>query len=174
MTLTFLREDGGVVNQQRTVPAMQRITVRVDDIAGVEDTPVSTVVTSDNGSPLIVERTMRWDQSGYGAHTEKAAGGTAMTWYFAEGSAGILLDVSAARESGDVAEHRDRAQFCAKACRRSMRTYPIAAGSRFTVNAGADPELVNTSFGMTVTFDQPGVAERAMYFGADPVWKGGT
>jgi hypothetical protein len=26
---------------------------------------------------------------------------------------------------------------------------------------------------MTVTFDQPGIAERAMYFGSDPVWKGG-
>ncbi len=26
---------------------------------------------------------------------------------------------------------------------------------------------------MTVMFDQPGIAERAMYFGRSPLWKGG-
>jgi hypothetical protein len=41
------------------------------------------------------------------------------------------------------------------------------------VDAGADPELVGFSFGMHVTFEQPGVAERAMYFGVDPFWKAG-
>jgi autotransporter-associated beta strand protein len=172
VTLTFLREDGGVVNQQRTVPAMQRITVRVDDIAGVEDTPVSTVVNSDNGSPLIVERTMRWDQSGYGAHTEKAAGGMALTWYFAEGSQGFFSTYLLLANPGTAASVAT-VQYLREGLPALTRTYPIAAGSRFTVNAGADPELVNTSFGMTVTFDQPGIAERAMYFGSDPVWKGG-
>ena len=34
------------------------------------------------------------------------------------------------------------------------------------------PELANRSFGMTVTFTQPGMAERAMYFGT-PVFNGG-
>jgi hypothetical protein len=32
---------------------------------------------------------------------------------------------------------------------------------------------VNRSFGMVVTFTQPGLAERAMYFGMDPLWRGG-
>ncbi len=34
-------------------------------------------------------------------------------------------------------------------------------------------ELIDQSFGMTVTFDQPGVAERAMYFGTSPIFRGG-
>jgi hypothetical protein len=45
------------------------------------------------------------------------------------------------------------------------KIYPLKPTSRFTLFAGDVPELVNRSFGMTVTFAQPGAAERAMYFG---------
>jgi hypothetical protein len=45
--------------------------------------------------------------------------------------------------------------------------------SRRTIDAASDPELVNQSFGMTVSFTEPGLAERSMYFGVDPLWKGG-
>ena len=48
----------------------------------------------------------------------------------------------------------------------------MAAFSRLTVYAGAIPELVGRSFGIVVTFTQPGVAERAMYFGT-PTFNGG-
>jgi hypothetical protein len=41
-----------------------------------------------------------------------------------------------------------------------------------TIDAGADPELKNRSFGAEVQFDRPGGAERAMYFG--PNFAGGT
>jgi hypothetical protein len=53
------------------------------------------------------------------------------------------------------------------------RTYALAPTSRLTVPAAADPELVGRSFGMIVTFDQPGGAERAMYFGDAPLFGGG-
>ena len=45
--------------------------------------------------------------------------------------------------------------------------------ARVTIDAGADPELVNRSFGATMVFDQPAVAERAMYFGTTPLFSGG-
>jgi hypothetical protein len=54
-----------------------------------------------------------------------------------------------------------------------VRTYPLAASSRFTVDIGQDEALVDRSFGMTVVFDQPGIAERAMYFGTSPLWRAG-
>ena len=37
----------------------------------------------------------------------------------------------------------------------------------------AEPDLVDRAFGARVVFDQPGAAERAMYFGASPFWSGG-
>jgi hypothetical protein len=53
------------------------------------------------------------------------------------------------------------------------RDYDLNPGSRKTIDAGDDSELVDRSFGARVTFDLPGVAERAMYFGRDPQWIGG-
>ena len=129
-------------------------------------------MTSPSGLPLVVERTMRWDASGYGAHTEKAVSGTSRDWYFAEGSQGFFstyLLLANPQSSPNVATVR----YLRENAPAIVRTYPVAANSRFTVDAGADPDLVGSSFGMHVTFDQPGVAERAMYFGADPFWKAG-
>jgi autotransporter-associated beta strand protein len=171
-TLTFLLPDGTTKVETRTVPGRSRLTVNVDDIAGLESTAVSTIVTSASGLPLIVERTMQWDASGYGAHTEKAVTSTSTSWYFAEGSQGFFstyLLLANPGPSPNVATVR----YLREGSSVIVRTYPVAANSRYTVDAGADPDLVGQSFGMHVTFEQPGVAERAMYFGADPFWKAG-
>ena len=172
VTVKFLKEGGSTVEQTLTLPATSRTTLRVDTIAGLESTAVSTVVTSDAGLPLIVERTMRWDGSGYGAHTDKAAEAPAPKWYFAEGSQGFfstyLLLVNPGTIGLDVI-----VQYLREGDSPVTRVYTLAAQSRLTVDAGADPELVDRSFGMTVEFQGLGVAERAMYFGLNPLWKAG-
>jgi hypothetical protein len=171
-TLTFLLPDGTSKVETRNIEGRSRLTVKVDDIAGLQATAVSTVVTSASGLPLVVERTMRWDGSGYGAHTEKAVSGTSRHWYFAEGSQGffstflLLANPQSTPNVATVHYLRENAEAI-------VRQYPVAANSRFTVDVGADSELVGSSFGMHVSFDQAGVAERAMYFGSDPFWKAG-
>jgi hypothetical protein len=170
-TLTFLLPNGTSRVETRNVPGRSRLTINVDDIAGLESTTVSTIV-STSGQPLVVERTMRWDASGYGAHTEKAVTETSKNWYFAEGAQGFFstyLLLANPQASPNVATVRYLRQNAAAI----VRTYTVDANSRFTVDAGEDPELVGSSFGMHVTFEQPGVAERAMYFGGEPFWKAG-
>jgi autotransporter-associated beta strand protein len=170
--LTFLLSDGTTKAETRNVPGRSRLTISVDEIAGLDSTAVSTIVTSTSGLALVVERTMRWDASGYGAHTEKAVGSTAKDWYFAEGSQGFFstyLLLANPQPSPNVATVR----YLREQAPAIVRTYQIDANSRFTVDASTDPELVGYSFGMHVAFDQPGVAERSMYFGADPFWKAG-
>ena len=168
----FLKRDGSVVTEQYQLLPRSRMTIRVDELGGLEDTEVSMVVTSTNFGPLIVERTMRWDTSGYGAHTEKAVGGPSTTWYFAEGSQGFFSTYLLLANPNNAA-NTATVQFLRENSTPIVRTYNLAPNSRFTVDAGADPDLVNQSFGMTVGFDLPGVAERAMYFGTDPLWKAG-
>ncbi len=90
LRIEFLRDDGVVIVQTPTLPARSHTTVHVDSLAGLEATAVSTVVHALNGLPLAVERTMRWDQSGYGMHIEKASSGAAAEWFFAEGSQGFF------------------------------------------------------------------------------------
>jgi hypothetical protein len=107
VTLAFLREDGTTVSDTRTLAPTSRTTINVDAIAGLEATTFSIVVTSTGGVPIAVERTMWWDWSRYGAHTEKASEGTATEWLFAEG-AGVLQDLLPARESARRGEHGAR------------------------------------------------------------------
>jgi autotransporter-associated beta strand protein len=168
----FLKPGGDTVTQTYTVPGMSRLTIRVDDVPGLEATEVSTIVTSTDGRPIVVERTMRWNETGYGAHTEKAVAGPSKTWYFAEGSQGFFytyLLLANPRATSNTAT----VEYLREGLTSVTRSYPLAPNSRKTIDLGEDVQLVNQSFGMIVTFDEPGVAERAMYFGLDPLWKAG-
>ncbi len=170
-TLTFLKEGGSTVTHTISMTGLSRTTVRVDDIAGMEGTAATTIVTADR--PLIVERTMRWaGADAYGAHTEKAVDGAAPTWYFAEGSQGFFSTYLLLANPNGTA-NTATVEYLREGTSPLVRTYPLPPESRYTVDAGADAELRDHSFGMTVRFAQPGVAERAMYFGDNPLWKAG-
>jgi autotransporter-associated beta strand protein len=165
--LTFLPEGGAAPHIETIELApLSRRTVRVDDITALQNVgAVSTIVTSMNALPIMVERTMRWDNTGYGAHTDKASDGPALKWYFAEGSQGffqtylLLANPTTEQVGGEVEYLLDNAP-------------PVKGGggvdpmSRRTIWAG-EPSLGldGQSFGMVVTFDKPAIAERAMYFG---------
>jgi hypothetical protein len=171
VTLEFLKEDGTTLTQVRAMPPLSRTTIRVDDIAGLEAAALSTVVTSTNGIPLIVERTMRWDPTGYGAHTEKATAGPAPVWYFAEGAQGFFDTFLLLTNPNPVANTAD-VKFLMENGIVVSTSYPMAATSRRSVHLGGIPQLVGQAFGITVTFSTTGVAERAMYFG-QPLFNGG-
>jgi YVTN family beta-propeller protein len=173
VTITFLLENGTSIVDTRTLPATSRTTIHADTIAGLEAANFSTVVVSTFGRPLAVERTMRWDASGYGAHTEKATDGAASTWLFAEGAQGwfstylLLANPQSTSNTATVTWLREGEPAV-------VRSYPLAPASRTTIDASQEPELVNRTFGARIALDQPGVAERSMYFGSDPMWSGGA
>ena len=169
---SFLKPDGTTVVEDGVLLAHQRKTIFVDMLTGLGDATFSTVAAATNGQPLAVERTMRWGATHYGAHTEKAAAGAARNWYFAEGSQGyfstyfLLVNPQPTANVARVTYFRENAPPL-------LRTYQLAARSRTTIDAGGDADLRDRSFGALVTFDLAGAAERAMYFGANPIWQGG-
>jgi hypothetical protein len=172
--LTFFTKGGTPLIRSLLVPGMSRRTVRVDDVPGLEATTMSTSVGLAE-TPLVVERTMRWDDLGqYGAHTEKATGGAAEKWYFAEGSQGFFFTYLLLANPGN-GTNSATVDWLIEGAPAVRRTYDLPAYSRVTIDAGADAALVGRSFGIVVTFAQPGVAERTMYFGAPPdtLFKGG-
>ncbi len=169
--VSWLKEDGTTVTQVMTLPGSSRTTIPVASIPGLEGTSMSTFVTSPTGQPIAVERTMRWDRTGYGAHGEKASDGTALTWYFAEGSQGYFNTFLMLANPGPTS-NQATVEFLFEDGGSITKTYALKPTSRFTLFAGDVPELINRSFGMTVTFAQPGMAERAMYFGT-PLFNGG-
>ena len=109
---------------------------------------------------------MRWDASGYGAHTREGDGRRAPDWYFAEGAQGFFSTYLLLANPQPTAN--TRRSLLARERAGAASRLSAGARSRITIDAGADADLRNRSFGARVTFDQPGVAERAMYFGSDP------
>jgi Ca2+-binding RTX toxin-like protein len=172
ITVTFLKENGTTVTQNLTVAASSQLTLHVDDIAGLEGTAVSTVVTSTSGLPLVVERSMFWDTSYYGSHGATAVDGPRNRWYFAEGSQGFfatfLLLANASSQPATVT-----LSFLTERNGTVTRTVTVAPTARLTVSAGLIPELLNRSFATVVESNVPIVAERAMYFSTARFWEGG-
>jgi len=170
--IDYLKADGTSVQQTFTLAPRSRATVLVDALDGLGNTAVSSVITSPLALPLAVERTMRWDGSGYGAHTEKATAGARTTWYFAEGSQGFFDTFLLLTNPGPT-NSLATVRFLLETGTPVTRFFALGPRSRTSVWAGAFDDLREASFGISVTFSNPGVAERAMYFGASPFWSGG-
>jgi hypothetical protein len=175
VTLTFFREDGSVFTQNRTVDAQSRLTVKVEELPGLEFTTMSAKVTSDLGYPLAVERTMTWDSNSYGGHTATAVPAPAPRWYFGEGSQGTFFDTYVLLENDHPHPVEATLTFLREGNPPVVKPYTIGASSRLTVQTQQIPELRDSSFGIVVDAPEPIVAERAMYFGNTParIWTGG-
>jgi autotransporter-associated beta strand protein len=171
--ITFLKSDGTTVTRNETLPALSRRTLQAGTITGLEAAAFSTIVKSTNALPLIVERTMAWDSTGYGSHTERAVDGPSHTWYFAEGAQGFFSTYVLLSNPQPTANSATVTYLRAQGASPIVRTYALAPSSRYTIDIGQDQALIDWSFGMRVVFDQPGIAERAMYFGVSPLWLAG-
>jgi hypothetical protein len=168
----FLLEGGTAVTAPLTVAAYSRQRIRVDDVPGVGTAAVSTIVSTSDGLPLVVERTSSWDKNGYGGHGARAVEATATEWYFAEGAQGYfdtyILLTNTSGATADVS-----LSFFLEGGGRVDRTYQIPHAARVTVYAGAIPELVEHSFAFEINATAPIAAERATYFGTKRDWDGG-
>jgi hypothetical protein len=169
--VTFIKDDGTSVVRSVTMPPTSRTTIRVKDVPGMEAAAFSTQIVSP--VPLFAERSMFWDGSGYGASLEQSAGTADKIWYFAEGSQGFFQTYFLLMNPSPYAT-RAYFTFLREKAPPVFRDYPMAANSRLTLDAGAVPELANSSFGSSIYFDVPGLAERAMYFGTAPLFTGGS
>jgi hypothetical protein len=176
VTLTFLLPGGGTHVEQRTVPATSRLTVKVDEIAGLDSTSPAVQITSEDGLPLAVERTMMWDQTHYSGHTANAVSQAEQTWYFAEGSQGTFFQTYLLLANPNTATVQATVTFLRENAAPVVETFDLEPQSRRTISAGDYPALVDSNFGMKVTAPQPITAERAMYFASTPgrLWNGGT
>ena len=174
--VTFLSDGGASETLSYVVPAQGRITVRADEVAAVAATAVSTVVES--AQPLIVERTMFWNPQdpttpNYGGHGGHPPGPARRGWAFPYGSPGVF-DTRGLVSTPPGTDVTATVTFLLDAGRPPLEVpVLVPARQRETVFAGAYPRLVNTSFAITVTAPEPVLAERAMYFGGPPRWRGG-
>lgn len=83
-SLRFLQAGRDPIVVDVPLPARTRRTVRANDVQGLAAAEFSTTIVATG--PVVVDRTMTWDGTGYGAHAETAATAPAAVWYLAEGA----------------------------------------------------------------------------------------
>lgn len=179
VSISFLMENGGVIVQERTLPPTSRTTIRVADLDGLAAAAFSIKITSKTDLSIVAERTMRWDASGYGSHTEAAVPDPQTHWYFAEGSQGAFFSTFLLLSSGDGTKFIGglppivQITFFREGAAPVERQYQMPSEGRLTIDVSTIPELANTSFGIRVACFPTCAAERVMYFG-QPLFSGGT
>jgi subtilisin-like proprotein convertase family protein len=167
--MDFLQEGAPPVSIDVAIAADSQHQQRVDDV--VPGAAVSTVVRSLAGLPLAIERTMIWDENGYGGHGGTAAA-PATRWLFAEGSQGFFDTYILLANAGAV-ESAVTMNFLLEGGGVVAHGVTVPPGSRRTIFAGDIAGLVNQSFGLDITATQPILAERAMYLPGARLFEGG-
>jgi len=128
------------------------------------DQDFSTIIESD--APIVADRTMSWDKSGYGSHAETSMAAPSTTWYLAEGSTGGSFDLFYLLQNpGDTIANVTVNYLLPALQTPIVKHYSVAPKSRLTiyVDQEGDP-LAATDVSAKITADQPILAERAMYF----------
>jgi hypothetical protein len=86
VSLRLLGANGQERTLTRTLGAMERTTFDLDDASVLPDGVFASII--DSNVPIVADRLMTWDDSGYGSHLETSLSGPSTTWYLAEGATG--------------------------------------------------------------------------------------
>lgn len=151
----FINPDDGVEVYGAAVAQDGSVTVAGDFF--------SSSVESDR--PIVADRLMTWDATGYGSSLETGGEAPGTTWYFAEGATGgsfslfyLLLNPGAMDATATVT------YLLPEPSPPVVKTYKVSAHSRFTVDVtGEDEALRSAEVAAKITSDQPIFVERAMY-----------
>ncbi|MEO5821029.1 MAG: DUF5719 family protein [Vicinamibacteraceae bacterium] len=159
------------VERTYSVAAGSRATIWVDrEDPALAMTDVAAEITSVDGTPIVVERSLYLREAGSTAPRggDSSTGVTApATRWFVEGATGAyamrLLLANPGAEAAQVQVAFRRADG-----RTVNRSYTVAASSRESVDvATVHPSLANTTLGITVQSSAPIVVERTKWWGAN-------
>ncbi len=172
--LRLLQPDGTVASQFVVVPPQSRRTVESGSVPGLGQTAFSTTIESD--VQVVVDRTMSWDATGYGAHSESSIAAPRTRWYFAEGATHSGFDLFYLLQNPSLTDTATVQVTYLRPFPLSplAKTYELKPGTRnniwvdveeFPADGSGDLALANTDVSavIEVLSGPPIAAERAMY-----------
>jgi hypothetical protein len=163
VSLRFLGQNGQVTSVLRTLLPTSRVTVDVGPNGPVPSNDFSTAVESD--SPIVADRSMTWDATGYGGHSETALVAPSTTWHFAEGATHGAFDLFYLLQNPNSAPANVTINYLRLAPLTPIaKTYEVPANGRKTIYVDEEGgDLAGVDLAAAITSDVPIVAERAMY-----------
>ena len=179
VTVKYLREGGGPITKNYTVPAQSRTSVFVNLAdAGLIVSSVGAAITSDK--PIVAERAMYFSvHQVFGAGTGAMGSPQLATqWLFAESSTGPFFDEFVSLLNPSTTQTATATlTFHLPGGSTLTRSYTVAPERRRTVylnlEALLDPGLAalqNATFWMTVDSDIPIASERVMWWPRGTLW----
>jgi uncharacterized repeat protein (TIGR01451 family) len=161
--LTFQNATGNDVIHDISLGGLARATIDPKTIPGLETAEFSTVVSSDQ--PVIADRTMRWDASGYGSHAETSIAEPRTSWYLAEGAtAGGFQLFYLMQNPNDAASDVQVTYLLPAPAQPFTRTYSVPAHARQNIWVNVeDARLAQAEVSAVFTSSLPVIVERAMY-----------
>jgi len=163
--LEYLGSSGDRRSSVVNLPAHSRGGVGLSELTDIQpDNDFSTIVESD--LPIVADRTMTWDKTGYGSHAETAIEAPGQTWYLAEGATHGAFDLFYLLQNPGDLEAEVTVNYLRPAPQAPVvKTYKVAAKTRRTIWVDQEgPELAATDVSAKVTSDQPILVERSMYY----------
>ena len=165
---TFMVPGGKApVVQTAQVPASSRSTLCINNVPGLANTDVSTVVECTSGDGIIAERSMYFDYYGRdGGHNAPGVPSPSNTWYLAEGYTGGHFDTYNLIQNPNDRAAVVEATYMLENGATIKKTYNVKPKSRYTVHVDAISGLENAGFSTTmVSTNGVGIiAEHALYF----------
>ena len=161
--LTFQQATGSDVVHELPLDGVQRATVDPKTIPGLETAEFSTVVSSDQ--PVIADRTMRWDASGYGSHAETSLVAPRTSWYLAEGATtGEFQLFYLLQNPNDIVADVEVTYLLPAPAQPFTKTYAIQPHTRRNIWVNLeDARLAHAEVSAMFTSPVPVIVERAMY-----------
>jgi SpoIID/LytB domain protein len=165
--LTFMVPGGRTAVKTLHARPCSRVTVHVDEVPGLADAEVSTLVESTNGVGIVADRSMYFDYKGYDdGNSQVGTNAPATRWYLAEGYTGGSFDTYVLMQNPGGTTARVDATFMKEDGTTVKLAYAVAPHSRYTITADQAPGLESAGFSTRlVSTNGVGIiAERAMYF----------
>jgi uncharacterized repeat protein (TIGR01451 family) len=161
----FQSTTGAVERYYVKVAPHSRATIDVETLPNMGSVSFSTLVEADE--QVVVDRTMTWDDSGYGSHAERGTlTRTATTWYLAEGATHGNFSLFYLIQNAGLTTAEVDVTFLLPAGQAPIvKHYSIPGDTRFNVNVDDIPELADAEMSAVITSTNgvPIVVERAMY-----------
>ena len=179
--IRYLKPTGAPIVKTYSVAAGSRFTIWVDqEDKALQATDVSAEITSTNGVPIIVERSMYLNTPNKpfkGGHNSAGVTSPSLNWFLAEGSTGSFFSMYVLIANPNAAAATLRTTYILPSGAPIVKTYTVAANSRRTIGvAQEDPALADTPVSVKVeaTNGVPVVVERTMWWmGSKRSWTEG-
>lgn len=164
VVLRFLGAGGTHATYTTSLAGRSRETLTLaSSFSNIPSSDFSTVIEST--TPIVVERTMTWDATGYGAHAETAMDAPETTWYLAEGATHGAFDLFYLLQNPNDEEAHVSITYLRQAPKTPIvKTYGVDPQSRRTIWVDDEgPDLEAEDVAARIESDRPIFVERAMY-----------